>query len=233
MLRAGQLRSALDTFKSAILMLNQIFPLSERRACNKNLEQVDLVSTFVLESQLLVQNAQRQLALIPAAVLHQKSSLASESFCAEPILLSESDSPCWCETRLSLIDTASAAIVYNMALTYHIVGTAPALQKALSLMGMAHDLVASHIDDDDPTPLQTAVVAACLNNCGVIYHALGDYQNSRQCLDALSSYILCSPSLPLPPILIGKQNDKAAVMEHQRLLLNAMFLTPPTVAGAA
>ena len=120
---------------------------------------------------------------------------------------------------------ASATVLFNMALTYHLGSPlphnlCPSLYNALTLYDMAYS-VARRVEKE---PGSQRVICAALNNLGHLHHELGRYGTSRGYLDDLSSYIV---SLDL----FG--GDKESKSEQRRFLLNAMFLLKPRGAPAA
>jgi len=220
LLLGGRYRDALITFKTAALILQ---PVSTLTTPNESISDLDW-QTFQR-----VQDAQNRLASFLSASKADDDYLGHNMYAlAGPIRINKPSKAdpfsCvhWCST-----------IIFNMALAYQLEQTVPCVQKALVLMESALSLIGG-CDADITSPSAMAVAAACLNNCGVIHHGIGDYRKSRKCLEALSAFIFPSAASTLPPILLGRDEDyEWAAITHHRLILNTIFLTEPTIAGAA
>lgn len=120
---------------------------------------------------------------------------------------------------------ASATVIFNMALAYHLGSPlphnlCPSLYNALTLYDMAYS-VAMRVEKEYGSQ---RVICAALNNLGHLHHELGRYGTSRGYLDNLSSYI----------VSLGTHgSDNESQSEQRRFLLNAMFLLKPRGAPAA
>ena len=113
----------------------------------------------------------------------------------------------------------SACIIYNMGLTNHLAGSAQCLRNALHLYELALRLICSGAQENPSEDF----VMACLNNCGVLNHSIGNFPESRRWFHELRAYLLRQP---------GPPNARSA-LERERFLLNTTLLTEPKMAGAA
>lgn len=218
LLHTGRLDEALDTFKGAARILypvSQCFqhPTTPNSAgiCSSPLQAA--APQVFLDKTETIERAKAELSIANLSS-RGTSRLDENSFVfARPLnveRLQEEPTSCTME---------SAIIVYNMGLAYHLYGTVSCVQKALCLFDMAFSLAFS-VSLDRRSP---KIVMASLNNAGEIHHSLGNYQLSRQYLDSLYSYILSLPSA----------KDEESLKERHQLLLNAMLLQEPRIAGAA
>mmetsp|Transcript_9264 Transcript_9264/g.21372 ORF Transcript_9264/g.21372 Transcript_9264/m.21372 type:complete len:221 (-) Transcript_9264:151-813(-) len=108
--------------------------------------------------------------------------------CGRPIVIHENlvSAPLSCESYT----LRSAAILYNMGLTYHLSFTMPqamhgAFANAVKMYEMAYDLVLQVPQGEIPTQ----IVMAVLNNLGAVHHEIGDFGRSRSYLEDLSCFI--------------------------------------------
>jgi hypothetical protein len=113
----------------------------------------------------------------------------------------------------------SAAVVYNMALCYHLKDTTISKQRAMVFYDMALNLCSSLATGQ----MAVTIVMGSLNNAGQILHSVGEYAASRKYMETLRQYIV---KLPLP-------YDSQSMEERYECLLNAVLLRPPCTAGAA
>mmetsp|Transcript_3067 Transcript_3067/g.6839 ORF Transcript_3067/g.6839 Transcript_3067/m.6839 type:complete len:190 (+) Transcript_3067:2178-2747(+) len=84
----------------------------------------------------------------------------------------------------------SAAILFNMGLTYHLsfmqsYALDDAISNAMNLYGMAYSL-AMQVSDEAGS---NQIIMAALNNLGEIHHESGDFERSRSYLEDLTAYI--------------------------------------------
>lgn len=143
----------------------------------------------------------------------------------------------------------SAAILFNMALSYHLSSTYSVesipLHNALTLYEMAcsvalrvesqHEqlqqllLLQSYTQQQQHQQQRqciSRVIMASLNNIGQVYHRLGKYKKARDYLDDLSHYVLNAGTTA--PTL-----ERTEILERREFLLNAMLLHEPRGAPAA
>lgn len=220
LLLGGRFRDALYTFKAAALILQ---PVSTLTTPDESISDLDC------QNLQRVQDAQNRLACFLSAPKTDSDYLGHTMYAlAGPIRIKKPSSA----DPLSCVHWCST-IIFNMAVTYQLEQTVTCVQKALLLMESALSLIGG-CDADITSPSAIAVAAACLNNCAVIHHCIGDYRKSRKCLEALSAFIFPSAASTLPPILLGRdEDDEWVAITHHRLILNTIFLTEPTIAGAA
>jgi tetratricopeptide (TPR) repeat protein len=230
LLRAGRLREALDTFKGAAHLMypvsqcleqhprchhhqqqpapKQALSPSRQRLSNETtvLRAKSYISQVQVEEQQLMQTIDDDENLSDNAYLLTIPILLNCSFASAP--------PMSCTVE-------SAVIVYNMALTYLLYGSRACQLKAISLFDMSFSLAYS-VQADARSP---RIAMASLNNIGVIYYSLGEYELSRGYLDTLRTYIMS---------LSTTTDEKPEILkEKHQLLLNTMMLTQPMIAGAA
>jgi tetratricopeptide (TPR) repeat protein len=118
----------------------------------------------------------------------------------------------------------SAIVLYNMALTYHLLNV-PTHQKertrrhALLLYELSYNIALQDLDDET----STRIISVTLNNMAQIELELGNFKEAQGCLDDLKEYLM---SLKEPSSLKIK-------IERNQLFLNATLLGNPKGAPAA
>lgn len=216
LLKAGCLEDALVTFKAAAQLMYPVSQFFQAQAGEKVSRPVPYRSHE--DSEDLIKAANDKLALLePACPPRKKLKMTTQDtfLSTEPFLIQQaSKNPTSCTLE-------SATIVFNMALAYNLSGSRPCVEKALSLFEMAFSLAFSM--NDSGSSLAPKLAMASLNNAGNLHYSLGNYQASRQYLDTLSSFIIALPST----------SSEESLRERHDLLLNAMLLQAPTIAGAA
>mmetsp|Transcript_27246 Transcript_27246/g.63275 ORF Transcript_27246/g.63275 Transcript_27246/m.63275 type:complete len:222 (-) Transcript_27246:65-730(-) len=142
--------------------------------------------------------------------------------CSNPIVLHEQ----WDDNISSECYTLqSAAILYNMGLTYHLSFLRPhsldnSIRNAMNLYDMAYSLAVQEARGQEESPL---VVMAALNNLGELHHELGEFETSRLYLENLTAYI---SSLDDP-------SERKDAIERHEFMLNSMILRAAHGAAAA
>jgi tetratricopeptide (TPR) repeat protein len=130
----------------------------------------------------------------------------------------------------STLSEESAAIVYNLALAYHLMGlegAASLLEKSLKFYQIAFAINVRKGDSSHSNKLTGGVNLinlAILNNSGQINHELLDYAASRQCFRLLSSRLHLLSNFGFQGVL--EEND------CKGFILNLM-LSEPDIAAAA
>ena len=206
LLNAGDLENALDSFMTAAKLMHPV---------SKQVNTIDqVIASHGVEHSFEIPEGIRRVVQASTVAAHGKLPSHNNIFIrSEPIQLETAQ-------RLPVDCTLeSAAVVYNMALSYHLQGTFVCKQRAVFLYDMAFNLSSAHA----VTPTATTIAMASLNNAGQIFHSVGDYVTSRKYLDTLRYYII---KLPLP-------SDSQTMEERHEFLLNAVLLRPPTTASAA
>lgn len=211
LLRSGCYRDAIATFRTATLLMQSAFKVTNQNglAGNANLE-------VSMPSVALLKKAKEKLHLVGTLTIssYEMSHFDTSYYVSDPILmesatLSEDCSKC----------AQSAVMVFNMALACHLIGTASYLRKALSLY---HTTLSIITQGGSKLNLCLRVTLPCLNNCGVIHHFLGHYEESRRFLNALSRELIS-----LAPCAEG------ILPEYDLFYLNTALLTEPSIAAAA
>ena len=118
----------------------------------------------------------------------------------------------------------SAAVLLNMALTYHINSQKPncmtdALQGAITLYDMAYGL-SLRVHEDSRS---NHIILTALNNLGQIYFEIGEYAKSQLYFDDLSTYVM----------FLGPSGESTADNGRRECILNAMVLRNPNTSAAA
>ncbi|KAI2499941.1 hypothetical protein MHU86_14562 [Fragilaria crotonensis] len=137
-----------------------------------------------------------------------------------PVILSLPEEPfdaCHCTIE-------SAAILMNMALTYHIDSQKPnsmkdALHSAMTLYDMAYGL-SLRVHED---PRSSHIILTSLNNLGQIHFETGDYTKSELYFNDLSTYVM----------FLGPAEESNAERGRRECILNAMVLRNPNTSAAA
>lgn len=207
LLNAGDVENALDSFMTAAKLMH---PVSKQ------------VQSFSIEQQYStsepgfeIPDGIRRIVQESAGSVAANGTRPTDNIfiSAEPIRLDLAQ-------QLPYVCTfESAAVVYNMAIAYHLQGTTPFLHRAIFLFDMAFKLCCPLVDN----PKAVTVSMGSLNNAGQIFHSFGEYPTSRRYLDTLRVYII---KLPIAV-------DPRSMEERHQFLLNAVLLRPPIMASAA
>jgi len=91
---------------------------------------------------------------------------------------------------------ASATLLFNLGLTYHLKGEATSarssqtFEHAAGFYEMALELIQCVFDAADNHTVNSRLVIAILNNLGEIYYERGEYQRSKKCFSSLSTILI-------------------------------------------
>ena len=122
--------------------------------------------------------------------------------------------------------SAAACVVFNMALTYHLLPVVSSQKlasrrQALSLYEMAYDLALSNLEND----LSSRITMVTLLNMALIEKEFGNSQEAERCLVDLSEYIISLEE--------ESSSKEVSNQRHEFLLKATLLLQFPLGAAAA
>lgn len=141
-----------------------------------------------------------------------------------PILI-PTDMEVLCQGDLdSFVLTASTFVIFNFALTYHqqskFSGHEGPLRRAGQLYSLTLKTLASVESNKD---LHAVLQCLSLNNLAQLYYDQCEYRKSQSCLEMLHELVIATDCI----------KDYLDETEAEEIMLNLVYLQPPTAARAA
>ena len=129
----------------------------------------------------------------------------------------------------SVVATASTYIIFNFALTCHVVGKQTGRERYMIRAMRLYELTlkvlhtAQSSSDCSPHEMHSVLKCLALNNLAQIHYELCDYRSSQLCHDSLYTLL----------ITIKHMDTYLDENEIEDIMLNLVYVKSPTVAKAA